>query len=493
MANKVYLVGAGPGDIGLLTIRAYNLIKKAKVIVYDRLVSEEILELNKSAKFIDVGKKPDEHKKTQEQINEILYLESRGNNVVRLKGGDPYVFGRGSEEAQYLIQRGVKVEVVNGITSAIAGLNYAGIPITARNIATSFHVITGHLSDGKYNEFEKYAKLNGTLVFLMGIKNIELIVEGLVINGKSPKTPVAVINWATRNYQRKLISTLENVSDDIKKNSISNPSLIVVGDVVNFNDELDFFSKRELFGKRIVTTRAVGQFGSINNELSKLGAIVTNVPVIEFELIEDNSLIEELNKKNEYEAIIFTSQNTVKFFFDELYKNNLDARFLNFKIIAIGNKTSEVLEDYGVKSDFVSKGVTSKVLKEELLKMCIEGKILYPKSSLARNPITEEESLNITTLDLYHTKLPKLDVNEYISDIEKSKSIVFCSASQVRNFIKLFGKKILENMNIYSIGNMTTKEIIKSGLKIFAQASKPSIKKLIEEIRNGEKCKDQED
>ena len=262
MKGKVYLVGAGPGDYKLLTLKGLECIKKADVIVYDRLANKNYLkEAKENCEFIYVGKASSNHTLPQDDINRVIADKAKeGKIVTRLKGGDPYVFGRGGEEGELLKEEGIEFEVVPGITSAIGGLCYAGIPITHRDYASSFHVITGHLrDDDKENpeiNWNALANTNGTLVFLMGVANLQKISSNLIKEGKSKDTPVALISWATRSNQRVITSTLENVYETAVRENVKPPTLIAVGDVVELRDKLNFFESKPLFGKNVLVTRS---------------------------------------------------------------------------------------------------------------------------------------------------------------------------------------------------------------------------------------------
>ena len=302
MKGKVYLVGAGPGDYKLLTLKGLECIKKADVIVYDRLANSNYLKEAKSnCEFIYVGKASSNHTLPQEDINRVIADKAKeGKIVTRLKGGDPYVFGRGGEEGQLLKEEGIDFEVIPGITSAIGGLCYAGIPITHRDHASSFHVVTGHLrDDDKENpeiNWNALANIRGTIVFLMGVANLKKISENLIKEGKSKDTPVALISWATRYNQRVITSTLEDVYETAVRENVKPPTLIAVGSVVELRDTLNFFEKKPLFGKNIMVTRSRTQSSSIVEKIMDLGGNPIEIPTIKIEKIENNTELENENK-----------------------------------------------------------------------------------------------------------------------------------------------------------------------------------------------------
>ena len=352
MKGKVYLVGAGPGDYKLLTLKGLECIKKADVIVYDRLANSNYLKEAKSnCEFIYVGKASSNHTLPQEDINRVIADKAKeGKIVTRLKGGDPYVFGRGGEEGQLLKEEGIDFEVIPGITSAIGGLCYAGIPITHRDHASSFHVVTGHLRDD-YKEnpeinWNALANIRGTIVFLMGVANLKKISENLIKEGKSKDTPVALISWATRYNQRVITSTLEDVYETAVRENVKPPTLIAVGSVVELRDTLNFFEKKPLFGKNIMVTRSRTQSSSIVEKIMDLGGNPIEIPTIKIEKIENNTELEnEINNIRDYTYLVLTSKNAVEIFFDKLEEMNLDTRALaNLKVCAIGSATAKEIK-----------------------------------------------------------------------------------------------------------------------------------------------------
>ena len=298
MKGKVYLVGAGPGDYKLLTLKGLECIRKADVIVYDRLANINYLkEAKKGCEFINVGKASSHHLLPQDQINRLIADKAlEGKIVTRLKGGDPYVFGRGGEEGELLKAEGIEFEVVPGVTSAIGGLCYAGIPITHRDHASSFHVITGHLrKDGKENpeiNWNALANMKGTLVFLMGVSNLKNISENLIKEGMSKDTPVAFVSWATRYNQRVVTATLEDAYEVAIREEVKPPTLIVVGTVVNLRDTLNFFEKKPLFGKSIMVTRSRSQNSKLVERIMDLGGNPIEIPTIKIEKVQDNKELE---------------------------------------------------------------------------------------------------------------------------------------------------------------------------------------------------------
>jgi uroporphyrinogen III methyltransferase/synthase len=358
MNGKVYLVGAGPGNYKLITLRGLEAIKKADVILYDRLANPKLLKYaGKDAQLIYVGKAPNAHTYTQEEISKLILNKAlEGKVVARLKGGDPFVFGRGGEEASLLAENGIEFEIVPGITSAISVPAYSGIPVTHRNVSSSFHVITGHedpTKEDKSLDYEVLAKLKGTLIFLMGIKNIGDICNKLISNGQSPDRPVAVIRRGTTVEQRILKGTLKDIANRVKENNFKNPAIIIVGEVVNLADTLSWFDKKPLFGKKVLVTRTRQQASKLSEKIEELGGEAIEFPTIE--IIENDKyddMDRAINEIGKYRWIIFTSANGVKFFFKRLRELGSDVRALyNAMLCAIGPATAKALEDMGLRVD----------------------------------------------------------------------------------------------------------------------------------------------
>ena len=345
VSAKVYLIGAGPGDPGLLTLRGKEILECADVVVYDRLVSPAILGMcNPKAKMVDVGKMPTHHKVKQSEINKLLVQFAKENPagvIARLKGGDPFVFGRGGEEALELVGAGVEFEVVPGITSAISVPAYAGIPVSHRGIATSFHIITGHEkaeSNGELSlDFETLARCPGTLIFLMGIANMDFIAKRLMECGKDPKTPLAFIEKGTTPYQRTVMATLETAGETIVRENVTAPAITIMGGVVELGKALAWKKNLPLSGKRLVVTRAAKQASGLTARLTALGAEVIETPMIETRPLDVQNWAELAN----YNLLAFTSTNGVESFFKQLLASGRDIRELAGKKIASVGKITE--------------------------------------------------------------------------------------------------------------------------------------------------------
>ena len=473
----VALVGAGPGELGLLTIRGKELIEKADVVVFDRLVSREILDIiPNTAKKINVGKKSNNHLVLQHKINEILLEEAlKGNFVVRLKGGDPFLFGRGGEELELLVDNNISFEVVPGITSAISVPSFAGIPVTHRDFCSSVHIITGHQ---KKNEtlrinFKALSETNGTLVFLMGVSSLNEIMDGLINANMDKKTPAAIIENGTLPNQRKITGTIENLYEKAIKNKIKSPSIIVVGKVCGLLDKYNWFSKRKLFGKKIVVTRPRMSGNVLSTKLRNLGAFVYDYPCIDIEEILDNKLLDiEINRINEYNWLVFTSKNGVKIFFDYLRKNKKDFRVLsNLKIAAIGSQTAKSLNDYGIIVDYIPDVYEGKYLGEGLSQIVGKNeKVLLLRALKGTQEITNKLSEN----NIYYMDIPIYDtlyVNEnekeikQLIDEDEIDYVTFTSASTVEGFINSMPNVDLSKVMGLCIGNQTATVAKKYGIR----------------------------
>lgn len=470
--GKAYIIGAGPGDFELLTLKAKRIIENADCIIYDRLISPNILDLPKvDAELIYLGKENTEGGFIQDEINQTLVKKClEGKNVARVKGGDPFVFGRGGEEIDALVENGISFEVVPGITSSISVPAYAGIPVTHRGLARSFHIFTGHtMENGRWHNFENIAKLEGTLVFLMGVKNLDLIVRDLIKNGKSPKTPVAIIeNGATRK-QRVSVGTLENILEIAEKNKVKSPAITIIGEVVNLRETFSWFEPKES-SKKILITRDKKQAKEMSKLVLNKGGIATELPFIEIEELRIN--IDNLKK---YSAILFNSPNGVKSFF----KNIKDMRiFANVKIGAVGVKTREALENLKIIPDFMPEEYMVDRLAEEAVKFTKENdNILIITSDISPCNTEKYSSLykrNYEKWITYNTKKLKIAKDEVIEKIIDVDIVTFLSSSTVEAFYESINGdlKVLENKKIASIGPMTSETLRKYGMKVDYEAEK---------------------
>jgi uroporphyrinogen III methyltransferase/synthase len=471
--GKVYLIGAGPGDPGLLTIKAKECIETADVVVYDYLAPALLLNYAKSnAQIIYVGKKGGDHTLSQDKINLLLVEKAKqGFDVARLKGGDPFVFGRGGEEAQMLLSHGVAYEVVPGVTSAIAAPAYAGIPITHRDHTSFVSFITGHENPNKKDtsmQWDIYARSNATLVFLMGVKNLKNIVKNLIKYGKPSETPAALVRWGTTASQETVTGNLETIVDRVEKARLKSPAIIIIGHVVSLRNELAWFDKRPLFGKRIVITRARAQASDLVSKLSKLGAHCIEIPTIQIIPPENTAPLQRaINNINDYDWLVFTSVNGVKFFFDILFDMGHDVRVLgHLKFACIGPVTKQRLRDYGILSDILPKTYRAEGVIDAFSTVKIKNKkVLLPRAKLARTILPEELTkmgAQVDEVAAYETRLNTDRKKDLISCLENNEidAITFTSSSTVSNFISQLeskdAKKLLKNIAIASIGPITS-------------------------------------
>ena len=470
--GKAYIIGAGPGDFELLTIKAKRIIENSDCIVYDRLISEDILRLaKKDAELIYLGKGNTEGGLIQDEINETLVKKCLdGKNVARVKGGDPFVFGRGGEEIEALVKNEIDFEVIPGITSSISVPAYAGIPVTHRGLARSFHVFTGHtMENGKWHNFENIAKLEGTLVFLMGVKNLDLIVGDLIKFGKNSKTPVAIIEKGATKNQRVIVGTLENILELVEKNKILPPAITIIGEVVELRENFKWF-ENDILAKKILVTRDKKQAKEMSDNISKRGAIPVELPFIEIENLKID--LESLKK---YKAILFNSPNGVNAFFENLK----DIRILsNIKIGAVGVKTKEVLENYKIIPDFIPEEYLVDRLAEEVVKFTDENdNILIVTSDISPCNIEKYNSLykrNYEKVVAYNTKKLKVDREKIIEALKDIDIITFLSSSTVEAFYESLDGDffILGDKKIASIGPMTSETIKRLGMKVSYEAEK---------------------
>lgn len=494
----VYLVGAGPGDPGLISVKGMQCIKKGDVIIYDYLVSTTLVkEARKEAEIIYVGKKGNQHTLEQEGINKLITEKAKENKiVVRLKGGDPYVFGRGGEEALFLKENNVPFEVVPGITAAVAAPCYAGIPVTHRSYTSSFGLITGHEDPTKEQsdiDWEKISTGVGTLTFYMGIKNLPNIVEQLVKHGRSKDTPVAVIRWGTTTSQETVTGTLSDIVEKAK--NIKPPAITIVGEVVKLRDQLNWFEARPLFGKSIIVTRSRDQASEFSEKLTDLGAKVLEFPTISIAPPDSfGPLDKEIEGLESVDWIIFTSVNGVDSFFNRLFDLDGDVRDLKgVKICSIGPATTERIKGYHIRVDcqppkYVAESVVETLKEVEDLK----GKrILMPRADIARSYLPEElqkMGAEVSDVVAYKTIPASNGDGNVLEDLKNGlvDIVTFTSSSTVRNFVKIVGKDNLElfkeKVTFASIGPITTTTAEEMKINISVNADEYTIPGLVKAI-----------
>lgn len=504
MAGKVYIIGAGPGDYKLLTLKAAEVIKQSDVIVYDRLIDSNVLGFAQDgAEFVYVGKQPQHHQVPQKEINKMLLkYANKGRTVARVKGGDPFLFGRGGEECEYLHKNGIEFEVVPGITSAIAVPAYAGIPVTHREHASSLHIITGHHSaenkisgDGEDKplcDFETLAKQEGTLVFLMGVKNIGEICSGLMKFGKEPRTPVAVVEKGTRPGQRVVNGTLADIAEKCVHYRVKSPAVIVAGKVAELGESLGWYGRGVLSGNRIVVTRPAEQSDTLVKGLEAHGAHVTEFPVIKITEVQENERFHTaLNRLDSYSWLIFTSANGVEVFFRRLSQLKTDIRRLHgSKLAVVGSATEKALNSKGLYPDYIPGKYTSKELLTGLLER-IDGrdKILLIDSELSRPELTrgfKDNGIDYDEIAVYTAETNNLDgkLDFLVPELERADIITFASPSAVKAFVTILGKERVKELpaRIVCIGPVTAGAAAEEGITVTAVAEQYNSEGIINKI-----------
>ena len=493
----VYLVGAGPGDVGLLTLRGAEVLAQAEVIVYDALINPDLLRLApKTAEIIFGGKRSSDHAMPQAELNRLLVEHARaGKTVVRLKGGDPYIFGRGGEEAQELAAAGIAFEVIPGVSSVSAVPNYAGIPITHRDFCSSFTVITGHedpAKDASNIDWARLAGTPGTTIILMGVKRIREITSQLIAHGRAPETPVGMIHWGTTSRQRTLTGTLATIAGLVEETKFTAPAVIVIGEVVNLRDQLNWFENRPLFGQRVVVTRTRDQASQLTRQLAALSAEVLEIPTIKI-LPTDRptDVAEALLELNSYDWIIFTSPNGVTMFFEYFFKAFEDMRDIGgVKIAAVGPATAAKLKELHLKVDlmpeeYVAPRIASALAKYESIDNL---KLLLMRAEVANRELPEAlEALGgiVDDIACYRTVPETEDPNGAAARLLESGAdwITFTSSSTVENFHARFPlPELLQKfpgLKLASIGPETTKTIVALGLKPTVEAKPHTIDGLV--------------
>lgn len=489
---KVYLVGAGPGDPKLLTLRGAELLARADVIVNDRLASPRLLKLARpDAEIIYVGKVSRDHTLPQEEIIDVIIDCARqGKTVVRLKGGDPFVFGRGGEEAEALAEAGIEFEVVPGISSSIAAPAYAGIPVTHRGLASSFAVITGHEAPGKPESDIRWDKLAtgvDTLVFLMGVEHLSEIVGALVENGRAAETPVALVRWGTHPTQQTVVGTLATIVEDVRAAGLTAPAVTIVGEVVRMRETISWFERKPLFGKRIIVTRAESSGGALSEQLEELGAQVDDCPVIKFvEPPDYGPLDAAMADLDSFDWIIFTSANGVEWFVKRLMASGRDIRALgSAKLAAIGPKTAAALEDMRLRVDYVPSEFVAEAVLAEFPEDPSGKRILIPRALEAREELPEglrARGADVTVAPAYRTVTDDSSaeaLRKRLAD-EPVDVITFTSASTVNSFFALTGDlELPKNVLAACIGPITADAARAHGLTNITMASEYTIEGLL--------------
>lgn len=501
--GKVYIVGAGPGDIGLFTVKGLRCLQKAEVVVYDFHLNSQVLNYIKhDAELIYAGKRGGQHAMVQEDINRVLVEKAdEGKVVCRLKGGDPFVFGRGGEEAEALFDHGIKFEIVPGVSSAVAAPAYAGIPLTHRSHASSLAIVPGYedITKGESSiDWSRLATGIDTIVFLMAVKNIDMVCKRLIENGRKPETPVAVIRWGTRADQKTVVGSLENIVDLIREKDIRPPAVMVVGDVVNLRQKLKWYEERPMFGQRVLVTRehtegfeALGELGA---ELLEFHTIKVVPPADWSEL---DGAIEKLDI---YNWLVLTSANGVKYFFSRLFEKRDIRDLKGVRVCAVGTKTATAIRAYGIKVDMVPDEFSSEGLIEAFIK---EGKnkaedkdllkglrFLLPRAETARDVFPKkviEMGGEIDVVTAYRAVKPEVHGKRLKRFLKEGKITVatFTSAATFNNFMDMVGddaEALLDGVAIAVIGPVTAKAVEKAGLKVSIMPTEATVEAMVEEI-----------
>ena len=497
--GKVFLVGAGPGDTGLITVRGKQLIDSADAVVYDALANSALLppgarETGRPELYY-VGKRGgSKDSVTQDEINALLIkLAREGKRIVRLKGGDPFVFGRGSEEAQALNDASVTFEVIPGVTAGIAAAAYAGIPVTHRTLSTSVTFVTGHEDPAKpdtQTNWSALAKAGGTIVLYMGVKTLSGISEALIKGGMPGEIPAAAIQWATHPRQRTVVATLETIAAKAEEQNITAPVITVIGWSVVLRDELNWFEQRPLFGKRIVVTRATQQAPILSEKLRELGADAIEMPATQIARLDLGPLRNSIDRIGDYDWLIFTSQNAVAIFWEQLLGRGKDSRALaGLKIAAVGPATAGALLEHGITVDVIPQ----RFVAEGLLEIMRErddvsgSKVLYITAEGARDVLPSglrEIGAELAIIEAYRTIPDGEGAATLARAIEAGKVdlATFTSASAVRGYIDAVGEDLALKVPAASIGPQTSDALREAGIEVEAEAEESTIDGLVSAV-----------
>lgn len=480
--GMVYLIGAGPGDPGLITVRGRDCLRLAEVVVYDYLANPELLREAPQAEAIYVGKTRGLHHRPQEEINTLLVdLARQGKIVARLKGGDPFIFGRGGEEAQVLHSAGIPFEIIPGVTAAFAAAAYAGIPLTHRDYTTSLGLFTGHEDPAKKLstlDWEKLATGIGTLVFYMGMSNLDTIAAQLIRYGRPAQTPVAVIRWATTPRQEILVSTLAGVAEEVQRTGLKPPAIIIVGEVVGLRQELAWFDRRPLFGRSILVTRAADQAGEFSAMLEGLGARVYECPTIALAPADDYTELDAaLRSLSDFSWLVLTSGNAVRYVFARLNALALDARAIGrCRVCAVGPKTAEAIRGYGINPDLIPSDYKAEGVVAAFASLGITGeKVLFPRADKAREIIPQGLAAlgaEVVAPIAYCNRIPESLPAPALAALEAGEidCVTFTASSTAENLSIMLGterfSQLLRNIPVASIGPITTQTCARLGLEV---------------------------
>ena len=501
-AGKVYLVGAGPGDPGLITARGLEILREADAVVFDRLASPKLLaEARDDAELIDAGKRRDDHRMTQDEINaELVRLAQEGKSVCRLKGGDPFVFGRGGEEALALVEEGLDWEVVPGITSPIAAPAYAGIPVTQRGMSASFTIVTGSEDPDKPDsliDWHALANIGGTLAFVMGWKSMPEIVSALIENGMDRETPAALVQWGTTTQQHSVTGPLCDIVKTGVDAGIGAPVILLVGQVASLRDELKWFDARPLFGRKVLVTRARTQASRLADALESVGATTVQFPAIEVVPVSDPvQLDDRIKHLKDYDWVAFTSANAVKAVWDRMEALELDSRaFHNAKIAAVGPSTSRALAAIGLRADLVPDRFDADALVDKFEdEKSLPTRLLFPRSAIGREALPtrlREMGVRVDEVTAYETKMPETSGAEARAAYEAGIDVTtFTSSSSVKNLVALMGGdvELINGTLVACMGPITAEAAKESGIRVDLMAERQTIDGLVEAIVNAAKA-----
>jgi uroporphyrinogen III methyltransferase/synthase len=488
----VYLVGAGPGDPGLITARALELIASADLILHDRLIPDEVLQgARTDAKLIYVGKRPGEPTIEQDEIERMMVEAAKaGRVVVRLKGGDPFVFGRGGEEGEALFAAGVQFEIVPGVTAGVAAPAYAGIPVTHRADASAVAFVTGHEDPDKGKsalDWDALAAFPGTLVVYMGVKRLSEIVAALIAGGRDHNQPAAVIERGTMPGQRTVDATLGDIAEAAEREGFGAPAVIVVGPVAARRGELAWLERRPLFGRRVVVTRARAQASGLASRLRDLGAEVVELPAIRIEpRIDSEEVRTAVNDLHSYALVCLTSSNGVRLLFEALGEAGLDARALsNATVAAIGPGTEAELAAHGIRADIVPEQFVAEAMIDALADVPVKGRpALVARAAEARDVLPEalrERGAKVDVLTLYETVAEPPDPAA-VEAARTADYLTFTSSSTVRNLVAALDGRLPDGIRVVSIGPVTSEAAREAGLKVDVQADRHDIDGLVESL-----------
>jgi uroporphyrinogen III methyltransferase / synthase len=483
MPGKVYLVGAGPGDPSLITLKGRHLLEAADSVLYDHLAADALLDFAPAAaERLYVGKKKSAHAFSQDEICELLIERARrGLTVVRLKGGDPFIFGRGGEEAEALFDAGIPFEVVPGVTTPLGIAAYTGVPLTHREHTSAVTFVTGHAVE--QIDWDKVG-MSETLVIFMGLTTFAGIAHELIARGRSPETPAMAVRWATRPDQETITGTLATLPRIIEERGMRPPATIIVGEVVRLREKLDWYERLPLFGKRVVVTRARAQAGSLSSRLQALGAAVIEIPAIEIVPAADYGPLDRaIANLAAYDYLIFTSANGVHHFVERLDRSAADLRCLRACICAIGPATRAAVEALHLKVDLMGKEYVAEGLLEAFAGRDLNGKrVLLPRAAVARDLIPVEltrQGAQVDVVEAYRTVLPRRDSVVPLA----ADCITFTSSSTVRNFVEIAGVDALRGIPVASIGPVTSQTARDLGIGVTAEAAEFTIDGLLDAVR----------